>query len=430
MKRRVNLKKENLNMNNIALTYNPISVSEPQPMVTTANRKAFATALKTVCMGVEKRNKEPILDCVKLTMQGGKMTIEGTDLDTVSRVTIAAAPCDGFTACIPAFSLLKLVDKALCETVTLTIQSEPWIEQIEVEATNYQEACTRELTHDGKILIGVGLGNVTMNTLPVESFPEIKTDFTPETATVFSLSAPVLNEAFSKCAVAISTEESRYYLNGIYLHFSATDVMGLRGLLACSTDGHRMVLRSIAALVPTSMPGVIVPRKTVLQMIKLTAKSKDQVRITVSQTKIRFWVGDVMITSKLIDGIFPDYQRVIPRHNDEKWEMDTVQLISAIEQVTTISQEKSRCVKFEFGRGQLKLSVLTAENGCSELEIQARDESLKGELTIGFNSSYILDAAKSCGKAMQFHLNDYGSPTLITDESDPRGIAVLMPMRV
>lgn len=417
-------------MTNLAITYAPIETIEPRQMVTTANRKAFAAALKTVCLNVGKRNTIPILDYVLLTVKGNILTIEGTDLDVVNRTTLPASDCDGFAACLPAFSLLNLVETSPCDSITFTIKSEAWIEQVEVEKTEYQEAYTWARNHSGQVLIGLGLGNVTMNTLPVAEFPDMAHGFTPETATVFSVSATGLNEAFTKCSIAISTEETRYYLNGIYLHFSAHEFMGLRGLMACATDGHRLALRSIAALVPTSMPGVIVPRKTVAQIIKLTNKSKDQVRITVSQQKIRFTIGDTVILSKLIDGTFLDYQRVIPRNNDKKWEVDTAQMVAAIKQVTSISHEKSQAVKFEFGASEMKLSCNTPDNGCSELAIQARETGLTCEIEIGFNGRYMLDAAKVSGKVIEFHMNDSGSPTLLTDPTDPRGISVLMPLRV
>jgi DNA polymerase III subunit beta len=177
------------------------------------------------------------------------------------------------------------------------------------------------------------------------------------------------------------------------------------------------------------MPGVIVPRKTVLELRKLADESEEEVQIGLSETRIRVAIGEAALTSKLIDGTFPDYDRVIPSNNDKTLEVNRKEFAEAVDRISTISTEKSRAVKLTIEQGGLVVSATSPENGTAVEEIEARYSS--SPLEIGFNSRYLLDIAEQIdGDGAQFVMSDAGSPTIVRDSADPSALYVLMPMRV
>src|SRR5579875_3636627 len=248
----------------------------------------------------------------------------------------------------------------------------------------------------------------------------------------FTVTASELKTLVDRTRFAISTEETRYYLNGIYLHATKTNEVPV--IRAVATDGHRlarveMVLPEGAA----GMPGVIVPRKTVLELRKLVDESEDEIEVALSETKIRFAVGNATLTSKLIDGTFPDYDRVIPTANDKILEVKCKEFAEAVDRVSTISTEKSRAVKLAItpgtNGGNLSVSASSPENGTAVEELEVR--YLSEPIEIGFNSRYLLDiAAQIEGEGAQFVMSDSASPTIVRDRTDPSALYVLMPMRV
>ncbi|HEY4472879.1 MAG TPA: DNA polymerase III subunit beta, partial [Stellaceae bacterium] len=243
-----------------------------------------------------------------------------------------------------------------------------------------------------------------------------------------SLSATELRTLIDRTRFAISTEETRYYLNGIYLHATKADEVPV--IRAVATDGHRlarmeMVLPEGAA----GMPGIIIPRKTVLELRKLVEESEDEVQIGLGETKIRLAVGEAALTSKLIDGTFPDYDRVIPSNNDKVLEVECKSFAEAVDRVSTISTEKSRAVKLAIENGSLVVSATSPENGTAVEELEVRYSATP--LEIGFNSRYLLDITEQIeGEGAQFVMSDAGSPTIVRDSADASALYVLMPMRV
>ncbi|MCA3648956.1 MAG: DNA polymerase III subunit beta, partial [Methylobacterium sp.] len=223
---------------------------------------------------------------------------------------------------------------------------------------------------------------------------------------------------------AISTEETRYYLNGIYLHV-------IDGKLrAVATDGHRLALADVAAPAGASgMPGVIVPRKTVSELLKLVSEASEAVTVELSSVKIRVSTGAVVLTSKLIDGTFPDYQRVIPQRNDKLMIVERDEFARSVDRVSTISSERGRAVKFALGDGKLTLSVHNPDAGQATEELLVDYEA--SPLEIGFNARYLLDIVSQLeGDTALVKLFDSGSPTLIQDREGAASLYVLMPMRV
>src|SRR5438105_7256828 len=244
----------------------------------------------------------------------------------------------------------------------------------------------------------------------------------------FKLAAADLKRLIDKTQFAISTEETRYYLNGIYLHTAgAAKAQTLR---AVASDGHRLAQVELALPDGASgMPGIIVPRKTVGEVQRLIEDSESEVTVELSQGKIRFTLGDVVLTSKLIDGTFPDYARVIPLGNDKELEVDKKDFEQAVDRVSTVSSERGRAVKLSLSSGKLLLSVTNPDSGSATEEVEVSYAS--DPLDIGFNSRYLLDiAAQLEGEAAVLKLADPGSPTLIQDRDTKGALYVLMPMRV
>ena len=260
---------------------------------------------------------------------------------------------------------------------------------------------------------------------PAEDFPDLAGGDFPHT---FEVPAHDLKRMIDKTKFAISNEETRYYLNGIFLH--TADQGGKPTLRAVATDGHRLAQLDLEQPKGAAgMPGVIIPRKTVHELHRLIEASTDAVTISVSPTKIRFEIGTVTLTSKLIDGTFPDYNRVIPQNNTKTLRVPNSEFISAVDRVSTIASERGRAVKLALDKGTLTLSVNNPEGG-SATEEMAVDFS-DGALDIGFNARYLLDIAGQLDSdTAQFKLADAGAPTIIRDGDDQTALYVLMPMRV
>jgi len=275
-----------------------------------------------------------------------------------------------------------------------------------------------------RIAIEAGRSQFHLMTLPTEDFPIMaSSDFT----TNFALPAKELMRLFGKTRTAVSTEETRYYLNGVYMHVAEVD--GAKVLRCVATDGHR--LARIDADLPEGaeeMPGVIVTRKAIVELGKLLEGDSDDIAVSVSETKIRFATPEVTLTSKVIDGTFPDYVRVIPIGNERKMEVDAVELTKAVDRVATVSREISRAVKMTIDTDRLVLSVNDPEIGTAqeELAVAYGDDRLE----IGFNARYLLEISSQVERENAvFHFNTSSDPAIICESDDPGALYVVMPMR-
>src|SRR6266852_2108152 len=372
-------------------------------MKLTIERAALLKALGHVQSVVERRTTIPILSNVLLHAEAGRLALSATDMDLeiVERVA-ARVERDGRTTA-PAHTLYDIVRK-LREGA-----------QVELEAPGGRNEMT----------LRSGRSTFTLACLAPEDYPVMSAGELPHN---FALSAAELRSLIDRTRFAISTEETRYYFNGIFLHATKNNEVPV--VRAVATDGHRiarmeMVLPEGAA----GMPGVIVPRKTVLELRKLVEESEEEVQIGLSETKIRFVIGEAALTSKLIDGTFPDYDRVIPSNNDKILDVDCKSFAEAVDRVSTISTEKSRAVKRAIENGSLVVSATSPENGTAVEELEVR--YLASPLEIGFNSRYLLDITEQIGgEGAQFVMSDAGSPTIVRDSADASALYVLMPMRV
>jgi DNA polymerase-3 subunit beta len=275
------------------------------------------------------------------------------------------------------------------------------------------------------LAIRAGRSRFTLQTLPESDFPDLAAG---EMTHQFKVTAADLKRLIDKTQFAISTEETRYYLNGIYLHTAGTG--NAATLRAVATDGHR--LAQVELPLPggaAGMPGVIIPRKTVGEVQRLLEDMEAEIGIELSQGKIRFTIRDVVLTSKLIDGTFPDYGRVIPLGNDKELLVDKKDFEAAVDRVSTVSSERGRAVKLALTSGRLVLSVTNPDSGSATEELEV--EYGADPIDIGFNSRYLLDiAAQIEGEVAVLKLADPGSPTLIQDRDIKSALYVLMPMRV
>jgi len=371
-------------------------------MKLTIERTNLLRSLGHVQSVVERRNTIPILSNVKIEADGEQLSLNATDMDLDIVESVPADISTPGATTAPALTFFEIVRKL------------PDGAQIELEAPG-----------DGKLTIRAGRSRFTLSCLPTEDFPIMAGG---EYGHTFSLPAGDLRELIDRTRFAISTEETRYYLNGIYLHVFDRD--GTQVLRAVSTDGHR--LASVELPLPDGaqgMPGVIVPRKTVGEIRKLIDETGDDIEISLSEAKIRFSFDDAVLTSKLIDGTFPDYQRVIPTGNDKEMTVNRKALSDAVDRVSAISSEKSRAVKLAIGGDTLSLSASSPENGTAQEEIEI-GYGLDA-IEIGFNSGYLLDIARQIDSDTAiFLLADAASPTIIRGSDDTGTIYVLMPMRV
>ncbi|HWI85474.1 MAG TPA: DNA polymerase III subunit beta, partial [Sphingomonas sp.] len=277
---------------------------------------------------------------------------------------------------------------------------------------------------EGKMLVVAGRARFNLQTLPREDFPVIAEGELP---TRFDLPAETLKQIIDKTRFAISTEETRYYLNGIFLHVSddATPV-----LKAAATDGHRLARVTVPRPDGAEgMPDIIIPRKCVGELRKLLDEVDGSVEVSLSPTKVRFGLGTAILTSKLIDGTFPDYSRVIPTANDKLLRIDPRSFEEGVDRVATIASEKTRAVKMTLDRDKITLSVTSPENGTAAEEVPG-DYAAPG-FDIGFNARYLLDILGQIdGDIVEVHLADAAAPTLIRENDKAPALYVLMPMRV
>lgn len=352
---------------------------------------------------VERKNTIPILANVLIEAEGNEVSLRATDLD-IEVIEKLPAMVEKAGATTVAAHLLHEIVRKLPDGAQLSLSADQTTGRLDVVA---------------------GRSRFALATLPREDFPVMASS---EYACSYSAPAPVLRRLFDKSKFAVSTEETRYYLNGVYLHVSESE--GEKVLRAVATDGHR--LARIDANLPAGAedaPGVIVPRKTVGELRKLLEDDEAEITISVSETKIRFSANGLVLTSKVIDGAFPDYTRVIPTGNTKRMEVDAADFAAAVDRVATVSQERSRAVKLTMETDRLTLSVNSPDSGSAaeELSVAYPDEPME----IGFNAKYLLEIAGQVDRENAvFMFADPGAPTLVREGDDSSAVYVVMPMRV
>jgi DNA polymerase-3 subunit beta len=367
------------------------------------DRSELLRALGHVTSVVERRTTIPILSHVLVKASDNQVQLKATDLE---REVVEATPAEVSTPgaiTVPAHILHDIVRK-LPDGSEVEILRDPERERLTIKA---------------------GPSRFALQTLAADDFPDLAAG---EMTHTFDVPARDLKNLIEKTRFAISSEETRYYLNGIYLH--SAQRQGKPTLRAVATDGHR--LAQVDLELPKGaqgMPGVIVPRKTVHELHRLIEDTDADVSLGISTTKVRFELGPIVLTSKLIDGSFPDYQRVIPQGNDKSMQVSNAQFMAAVDRVSTIASERGRAVKLNISEGKLVVSVTNPDGGSATEELPI--EYGANALEIGFNARYLLDIGGQMeSDTLQFLLAHAGSPTMVKDGGDESALYVLMPMRV
>ena len=370
-----------------------------------ADRATLLKALAHIQSVAEKRNTIPILANVLIAVRDGRLSFTATDMEIAIVEEVACTTSRNGATTAPAATLYEIMRKL-------------------------PESAEIELDHgggDAQLTLRAGKFATSLVALPVEDFPSMTAGQLPHH---FNLPALVLRGLIDRTRFAISTEETRYYLNGIYLHAAVAD--GTRTLRAVATDGHR--LARVEEPLPEgaeTIPGVIIPRKTVNELRKLLDEESGSVEIGLSDTRIQFKLGTVTLTSKLIDGTFPEYERVIPRDNDKVLRVGKKDFSDAVARVAAISSERSRPVKLSLARDLLTLSAASAEQGSATEELDGdRVKYDAGPLEIGFQARYLNDITDQITDSVEFRFADGSAPTIVQDADDGSALYVLMPMRV
>jgi DNA polymerase-3 subunit beta len=381
-----------------------------------AQTKDLGRALGLLNSVVEKKNVIPVLSNVKLSVQDTQLIITATDMDLSISEQIGVQTIKGGELTVAAKTLSDIVRHISDETVRLQYVSET--EQLMVLGKNCQ---------------------FNLSILPAHEFPTLEQN---DSITQFSIASESLAKLIDSTKFSISTEETRYNLNGIYFHIITEGEH--KYFTAASTDGHRLSLAYTEAPENVNSTGIILPKKAALELQKILKDAHctgHEVSVDLSNTKAKFVCNKITLISKLIDGNFPDYQAFIPKGNNNKLMIDAKQFASAINRVATITVEKFRAIKMEISTEGVEFSAFGEARGSAREYLKSATEGDKENaslvyegdtaLSIGFNPKYItdvLDAIK--GKEVSIELKDSFSPALIKDTSDPHALFVVMPIKV
>ena len=369
------------------------------------DRSALLIALQHVHSVVERRNTIPILSNVLIEAKEDGVYLTSTDMDitVIEKVDLGESEVTQLGTTTTSAQMLYDIVRKLPDNIKVEFLSEK----------------------NDRLGIKASSSSFALNCLPSEDFPSIaQEDFKHS----FNIDALDLVRLIDKSSFAMSLEETRYYLNGIYLHAIKED--NVDKLRTVATDGHR--LSRVDINLPQGaegIPGVIIPRKTILEIRKILEDHTGNVSLSISETKIKLSFNNVVLTSKLLDGTFPDYSRVIPEHNDKLVTISNQSISEAVDRVSTVSTDKTRAIKININKGSVVISATNPDKGSASEHL---DVVYNGdEVEIGFNSKYVLDVTRQIkGNEILIKLSDSVSPTLVYDKDDKEVLFVLMPMRV
>ena len=369
------------------------------------DRSALLMALQHVHSVVERRNTIPILSNVLIEAKEDGVYLTATDMDiaVIEKVDMEKSEIIQLGTITTSAQMLYDIVRKLPENIKVELLSEK----------------------NDRLGIKASSSSFALNCLPSEDFPSIsEEDFKHS----FDIDAIDLIRLIDKTSFSMSSEETRYYLNGIYLHsIKEGEINKLRTV---ATDGHR--LSRVDMSLPDGadgIPGVIIPRKTIMEIRKLLEDHTGNISLSLSDTKIRLSFNNVILTSKLLDGTFPDYSRVIPEKNEKLVTIPNQLISEAVDRVSTVSTDKTRAIKININKATLIISATNPDKGSASENIDIDYDG--DEVEIGFNSKYVLDVARQIkGKDIIIKLSDAVSPTLVYDKDDKEVLFVLMPMRV
>lgn len=359
------------------------------------SRASLLNTLSRVSGVVERRNAIDVLTCINIKAQYGSIKLKATDLDISIFASLTANVSAEGEVKISAHTLHDIVKKLPTDL-----------------DVNF------EMNNQGKLLISCGnanfsLPNVVSNNFPVLEEGDHQYDFTLLSADLVDL--------LTKTKFAVSLDDTRYNLNGIYLH---TDE---QFLYCVATDGHRLscIKRPKSEKINGKF-GVIIPRKTIMELLKVLGDC-NEINIKLSDRKIKFTCGEYILISKLIDGTFPDYKAVIPTSQEKQMIVESSKLASVIDRVSVVVSDKIKSIKFSLQENLLTLHSNSQE--CSDATESIEVDYDGALMEVGFNSRYLLDALSCIKNKCKVSLSDGNSATIITDEDDPNALYIVMPMR-
>lgn len=369
----------------------------------TVERAALQRALAHIQGVAEKRNTIPILANVLLEHKGEGLRLTATDME---------------------IAIVEEITSQATQTGAVTVSAGVLFDVVKRTPSSLLEFEQKDAT--GPLILRAGSFNVNLVVLPVDDFPHMVAEELPHN---FEIKTKTLRHLIDRSKFAMSTEETRYYLNGIYLHASTEEAPSLR---AVATDGHR--LAQVEAELPegaAKMPGIIIPRKTVNELRKLLENDDDNVQISLSDTRIQFHIGSVLLTSKLVDGTFPEYERVIPKNNPYLLKVTRQSLADAVGRVSAISQDRVRPIRMKISKNAVLLTSESSDQGAAHEELNDNHVTYGSEpLEIGFQARYLTDILDQINVEAEILLHSSSSPTLIRDTEQPNALYVLMPLRV
>jgi DNA polymerase-3 subunit beta len=351
---------------------------------------------------IEKKNTLPILSNVLLDAKGGKLSIIATDLDLVFYDEISEIKINTEGATTTSAAILYDILRKISGNSDIKF----------------------DLKNENKINLVTDNSDFNLLCLPIDSFP----NFTDELeSNEISFNKSKLLSLLNKTKISISNDDTRHYLNGIYLHL--TESQNRTYLTGVATDSHRLSSCSIEIDADKSFHSIILPKKTVFQMCNLLADTNEKVLVQTSESKIQFKIGKIKLVSKVIDGKFPDYKKVVPTSNEKTLTVISSDFVQAIERVITVSLDRKEGVKLMLSKDNIKFSVNSTNSGEGNEVIKS---NFTGEdMTVSFNSKYLTDIASEVeDKNLKINLKDPISPVLIEDMSDKNSYYVVMPMKI
>ena len=351
---------------------------------------------------IEKKNTLPILSNVLLDAKNGKLSIIATDLDLVFYDEISEIQISNEGATTTSATILYDILRKISGNSDIKF----------------------DLKNENKLNLITDNSDFNLLCLPIDNFPNFSNDFENDE---ISFNKSKLLSLLNKTKISISNDDTRHYLNGIYLHL--TESQNRTYLTGVATDSHRLSSSSIEIDTGKSFHSIILPKKTVFQLCNLLMDTNEKVLVQTSESKIQFKIGKTKLTSKVIDGKFPDYRKVVPTENEKTLTVISSDFVQAIERVITVSLDKKEGVKLVLGKDNIKFSVNSTNSGEGNEVIKSNFTG--EEMTVSFNSKYLTDIASEVeDKNLKINLKDPISPVLVEDMSDKNSYYVVMPMKI
>tara|TARA_B100000900_G_scaffold410931_1_gene429666 strand:- start:374 stop:1489 length:1116 start_codon:yes stop_codon:yes gene_type:complete len=351
---------------------------------------------------VEKKNTLPILSNVLLQLKDKKLSIVATDLDIIFYDEIVD---------------VKIINEGSTTTTAAVLYDI-------LRKISSNSELNFELKSENKLSLKSENADFSLLCLPTDNFPTFVDEFDTQE---IALNNKRFLKLLNKTKISISNDDTRHYLNGIFLHL--TEAHGRNFLTGVATDSHRLSSSSLEIENKTDFVSLILPRKTVFQLSSLLTETSEQLLMQTSDNKIKFTMGNMKLISKVIDGKFPDYKKVVPTSNNKTLVVSSKDFISSIERVASVSLDRKEGVKLQVNKDSVQLSVNSANSGEGNEKIKAEFNS--ENLNISFNSKYLVDIASEVeDKNLKMNLKDSVSPVLIEDASDKNSYYVIMPMKI